>query len=72
MTAQKSVVSFDAMHPRQSMTQNFFLLWLDANIDHSKKDYQDMLVQLRTVVDGVHLFTQRDECIDFLTEIDDS
>ena len=29
------------------------------------------LIQLQSVVDDVHIFTQRDECIDFLTEVND-
>ena len=42
---------------------------MDPSIDQSNEDCQNTLVQLQSVVDDVHVFTQRDECIDFLTEL---
>ena len=71
MAEQTSVVSSDTMYPSLRMIQNFHLLWLDPDIDLSNEDYQHNLVQLRRIVNNVNLFTQRDECIDFLTEVDD-
>ena len=40
-------------------------------MDQSNEHFQGKLVQLRCIVNDVNLFTQRDECIDFLTEVDD-
>ena len=71
MAAQKPVISSDTIEPRRRMIQNFHFLWLDTDIDQSNKDYQDKLAQLRCIVNDVNLFTQVDECIDFLTEVDD-
>jgi len=47
-TASKDAVSTtatssSAIHPRQRMAQNFFLIWVDAGIDGSKKDCQNTL-----------------------------
>ena len=50
--------------------QNFHLLWLDAGADHSNEDCQGKLAQLQCIVNDVNLFTKRDECIDFLTEVE--
>ena len=69
MAAQSSA-STDAIHPRRFMGQNFHLLWLDTGIDPLNADCQDKLAQLRCIVNDVNLFTQRDQCIDFLTEVD--
>ena len=71
MAEQQSVVSSDTIHSKRHFTQNYLLLCLDASLDKSNEDYQEKLTQLRTVVDEVNLFSQRDECIDFLTNIDD-
>ena len=69
--ATTTTASSDTIYLRQRITQNFLLIWVDASIDQSNKDCQNTLVQLQSVVDDVHIFTQRDECIDFLTEVND-
>ena len=58
-----------AIDPKQRIIQNFRLIWLNENIDKSMIDYQDTLIQLQSIVNMVHVFTERDEAIDFLTEI---
>jgi tetratricopeptide (TPR) repeat protein len=63
--------SSDNIYHRQRITQSVMVIWEDTSIDQSNKDCQNTLVQLQSVVDDVHIFTQRDECIDFLTEVDD-
>jgi hypothetical protein len=73
--ASKSIVKttttlFDVNHRRRHIAQNL-LIWVDSTIDASKQDYQNTLVQLRSVVNDVNTFTQTDESIDFLTEVDD-
>jgi tetratricopeptide (TPR) repeat protein len=65
-TASSNIIS-----PRQRVTQNFMLIWLDAGINKANEDCQKTMVQLQSVIDDVHIFTQRDECIDFLTEVTD-
>ena len=56
------------IHPRQRITQNFLLIWVDANIDESKQDCENTLTQLRSVVNNVNIFTQQDQCVHFLNE----
>jgi tetratricopeptide (TPR) repeat protein len=67
-----ATASSNATHPRQRIAQNVRLIWLDAKIDLSNEDCQTMIAELRNVVNDVHIFTQRDDCIDFLTEINDT
>ncbi|CAF4528469.1 unnamed protein product [Rotaria sp. Silwood2] len=49
---------------------NYLLIWLNENIDESKQDCQNALAQLRDIVNDIYIFTSPDDCIDFLTEID--
>ncbi|CAF1214450.1 unnamed protein product [Adineta steineri] len=56
--------------PRQRMAQNHLLIWLDANIDEGKKDYQDTLTQLKNVINDVNICTQPDQCVQVLHQFD--
>jgi hypothetical protein len=72
-TKQPSATSKGAtVSPRGkiSMVQNVLLVWLDNNIDEKNSDCQNTLTQLRRVINTVDTFTDRDQCIDFLTDID--
>jgi hypothetical protein len=66
-----TTASPDVTNLRQRIFQNFQLIWTDAAIDLSNKDCQNTFTQLQNIVNDVRIFTQRDECIDFLTEVDD-
>lgn len=66
-----TTASFDAIPFRKHIVQDFLIIWLDPSIDQSNKDYQNNLLQMRNVVNEVDIFTQSDECIDYLTDIDD-
>ena len=44
---------------------------MDPAIDLPNKDYQNTFTQLQNIINDVHIFTQQDECIDFLTTVDD-
>jgi hypothetical protein len=68
--ATTTTTSSNTIPLKWRITQNLLFLWEDANIDQSNKDCQNALVQLQSIVNDVHTFTQRDECIDFLTEVD--
>ena len=59
----------DNIEPTKRMVQNFFLVWIDANIDESTADFHNSLNQLRSVVNDVRNFVQEDEAIDFFTDI---
>jgi tetratricopeptide (TPR) repeat protein len=70
-TATAATALSTTIHNKQRILQNFLLIWVDANIDPSKEECQNTLAQLRTVVNDVHLFTDPDQCVDFLTDIED-
>ncbi|CAF3599407.1 unnamed protein product [Rotaria socialis] len=68
-TVETSSEDFRA-RPRR-IVQNFLLVWLDANIDEGKEDFQKALTALRKIFVTVEPFTDVDQCVDYLTSIDD-
>ena len=54
------------------MIQNFHLVWLDADIDEThNEDCRNSISQLRQVVNTVNTFVDADECIDFITDMEE-
>ena len=51
--------------------QNFRLIWLHTSIDETNDDFWNSLTQLRIVVNTIDTFTDGDQCIDFLSDIQD-
>ncbi|CAF3300376.1 unnamed protein product [Rotaria socialis] len=68
-TVETSSEDFRA-RPRR-IVQNFLLVWLDANIDEGMEDSQKSLAELRKIFVTVEPFTDVDQCVDYLTSIDD-
>ncbi|CAF1273273.1 unnamed protein product [Adineta steineri] len=56
-----------ARQPRQRMTPNYLLLWVETTINQTNEHYENTLKQIRTITGDANVFTQRDACIDFLT-----
>ena len=67
----KAPTDTSAIHSRQRIIQNFLLIWIDTNIDKSTVDYQNTVIQLRNVVNDINVFTELDEAVDFLTDVDE-
>ncbi|CAF4086993.1 unnamed protein product [Rotaria sordida] len=55
--------------PARRIIQNFLLVWLDANIDESKEDFQNTLKYLRRIVASTTTFTDAQQCFDYLSGI---
>ncbi len=54
------------------MVQNFHLVRLDGSIDEvNSDDYRNSISKLRQVVNTVNMFTDVDECIDFINSIEE-
>ncbi|CAF4046162.1 unnamed protein product [Adineta steineri] len=73
MGAQKSKENIttalpNIRQPRQRMTQNYLLIWVDVSIDEGKKDCQDTLTQLKNVVNDINLCTESEQCIQALNK----
>ena len=48
--------------------QNFSLVWLDINIVESNDDFRNAIAKLRQIVNRIDVFTDVDQCINFLTK----
>ncbi|CAF1233102.1 unnamed protein product [Adineta steineri] len=53
------------------MVQDYLLMCLDEHMDKTNKDYKYISTQIQTSTENVSVFTQRDECIDFLSDVQD-
>ena len=52
------------------MVQNVILIWLDGNIDNNNDDCHNTVSQLRRVVNTINTFTDGDQCLQFINNID--
>ncbi|CAF5148191.1 unnamed protein product, partial [Rotaria sp. Silwood1] len=51
--------------------ENFLLIWLHGKIDEPSTDYQNSIKQLQRTVDIVELFQDTEECIDYVSKLQD-
>lgn len=66
-----TTASSKVVHPKKRILQNFVLIWLHPGIELSKDEYEINSRGLQSVVNNINIFTQQDECIDFVTDIED-
>ncbi|CAF0869487.1 unnamed protein product [Adineta ricciae] len=52
-------------------TQNIILIWLDRNIDTTKAEYQNTIAKLQAIISDVEIYTDVDQCVQFIETIDD-
>ncbi|CAF3292822.1 unnamed protein product [Rotaria socialis] len=65
------LASSTVMRHIQRMAKNNWIIWIDDNFDPENEDHKNMLTQLQIITNDLHTFTQCDECIDFLTDVQD-
>ncbi|CAF4589188.1 unnamed protein product [Rotaria socialis] len=51
--------------------EDVLLIWLDANLNQSKDDCKNSMKHLQRIVATIRTFTDTDQCVNFLTEIED-
>ncbi|CAF4049470.1 unnamed protein product, partial [Rotaria sp. Silwood1] len=68
-TTNNNCIAAVLPQPARRVLQNFLLVWLDANLNESNKDFKKSLQQLRHIVASITTFTNAQECIDFLSAI---
>ena len=52
--------------------QNITVVWLNNHIDHNNEDNQNTIAQLHNYTYDTHTFTDNDECIEFILDVDHS
>ena len=65
-----TVASSDTSQSRIPRLQSYFLIWADGNFDNTKKDCQNTLKQLHSIVNEVHVLATPMQCITFLNKMD--
>ena len=64
-----------AMAPRGRITvqmvQNVLLIWLDGNVDENNSDCRNTITQLRRSMNTINIFTDSEECLQFLKDMQD-
>ncbi|CAF4407367.1 unnamed protein product [Rotaria sp. Silwood2] len=56
-------------HSSNSTNESVIVIWLDPNIDESQTSYHNMITTLQCVVSTITIFTDADQCIQFLEQI---
>jgi tetratricopeptide (TPR) repeat protein len=73
--ADKSGDTKGAVARRQanvSSVQNVLLVWLDNSIDTHNKECQATITELRRVVNDIKTFTDSDQCVQFIEDINNN
>ncbi|CAF1379683.1 unnamed protein product [Adineta steineri] len=52
------------------MIQNYSLVWIDTNIGETKSNRQNNLIQFQSIINDTNVFTNANECVDFITDMD--
>ncbi|CAF1470743.1 unnamed protein product [Rotaria magnacalcarata] len=70
-TTTTAAASSTALRARGSrIVQNYLVVWLDAYIDEKKEHFQRCIIELRKIVVKLDLFTDVEQCIEYLKRID--
>jgi tetratricopeptide (TPR) repeat protein len=67
---KKSNTTRFRLHPR--VIQNFVLVWLDPNMNGVlDEEHRDILNRIRSIINAINIFSDVNQCIDFLDGIKD-
>ena len=58
-------------HPTRRILQNFQLIWLDSDFNEAEPHFKKSLENLHQTVTSITTFTDADECVDFIDEIEE-
>ena len=60
-----------ASHPKRRTLQNFQLIWLDSDFNEADPHFKKSLENFHQTVTSITTFTDADECVDFMNEIEE-
>ena len=55
---------------KKTISQKFSLVWLHSNSNRTKDTNYNALSELKDVVHNVDVFTNQNECVDFINDLD--
>jgi len=50
--------------------ESIHLIWLYSDIDDTDENCRNIISQFDSIINKINIFKDRDECVDFLTNID--
>lgn len=60
-----------SIEPQRHKGQNYFAIWINANIDLTKKEFENSLMQLHSLVHEVHTCTTLERCVEILNTVNE-
>ncbi|CAF1114435.1 unnamed protein product [Adineta ricciae] len=64
-----TAAKLDTDFSKRRILQNVLLIWIDGSSTEFDKDFQQTLYQIRNEINDVTIFSQLDQCVDFLQGI---
>lgn len=64
----EEIVENQTSHVR--LVQNVLLVWLDKNIEENTIGFQNILGQLQSVINTIRIFTDQEQCIQYINSLD--
>ncbi|CAF3687228.1 unnamed protein product [Rotaria sp. Silwood1] len=58
-------------HRQLSVPYNFILIWLNSSVNEYDNQYNDLMTQFQRITKSIRLFTDVDQCIEFMRNIED-
>jgi hypothetical protein len=57
--------------PKVRIIENFIVIWLDPQVNEFQNDYEKSITHLRSIVNSIETFNDKDKCIKYLYTIKD-
>jgi len=54
---------------RSRIVENLIIIWLDSNIKESNETTQNSISHLRPIINSIRIFTDSDQCVNFINNI---
>lgn len=64
-----TIVATQDSSTQQRIISNFGIVWFGSTIDESSNEWRNVVTQLRRIMIAVNIFTDIDQCIDYITEL---
>ncbi|UJR15061.1 hypothetical protein I4U23_002032 [Adineta vaga] len=72
---QQTCTGLEERHDHQRFNiqkvQNVLLVWLDKNFNGKNEDHQNIATKLRCIINGINIYVDSNQCIEFMKNIED-
>ncbi|CAF3159061.1 unnamed protein product [Rotaria sp. Silwood2] len=60
-----------SMNSQNDVSQNLVIIWVDLHMNNNEKIYQDLITKLQRITTAIYTFTDSDQCIYCLDNINE-